>query len=119
MHGNQMLALPFASKVGGLLFNAIDLFVIGTWNYYSANCLLRCLEYLLEISDIVNKVAVVGSRGGQGRKDLDGEFGGGNGAAIPILHNGNGLKLRVECLGYGANNPVKETLATWQQQHQD
>jgi hypothetical protein len=77
--GTGTLALPFASKVGGLLFNAIGLFVIGAWNYYSANCLLRCLEYLPEVDEIVNEVAVVGGGGGQGCENLDGKFGGGNG----------------------------------------
>ena len=36
----------FAAAKGGLLFNAIGLFFIGFWNYYAANCLLRCLPYL-------------------------------------------------------------------------
>jgi hypothetical protein len=41
-------------------------------------------------------------------KDLDGKFGGGNGITIPILHSGSGLKLQVERLGYGTNDPAKE-----------
>jgi hypothetical protein len=49
----------------------------------------------------------VGSGGGQGREDLDGEFGGGNGIAIPIPHGGNGSKPRVERLGYGATIPSR------------
>ena len=42
--GTGTLALPYASEVGGQLFNAIGLFAMGAWNYYSANCLLRCAE---------------------------------------------------------------------------
>lgn len=44
--GTGTLALPFAAEKGGLLFNIIGLLIIGLWNYYSANCLLRCLQYL-------------------------------------------------------------------------
>ena len=44
--GSGTLALPYAATVGGLLFNIIGLFLIGLWNYYSSNCLLRCLDYL-------------------------------------------------------------------------
>ncbi len=115
--GTGTLALPSASAVGGLLFNDIGLFVIGAWNYYLADCLLRCPEYLPEVDDIVDEVAIVGGGGGQGRKNLDGKFGGGNGIAIPILHGGNSLKTQVDCLGYKTNNPVKEMSATWQWQH--
>jgi hypothetical protein len=117
--GTGTLALPFASEVGGLLFNAIGLFVIGAWNYYSADCLLRCLEYLPEVDDVVDEVAVVGGGGGRGREDLYGEFGGGDGIAVPILYGGNGLKPRVESLGYGTNDPVEETSATRRRRHHD
>ncbi len=62
--GTITLELLFESKVGGLLvFNVIVLFVIGVWNYYSANCLLRCLEYLPEVNDVVNEVTIVGGGG--------------------------------------------------------
>jgi hypothetical protein len=44
--GTGTLALPFAAQQGGLVFNAIGLGVIVVWNYYSADCLLRCLDYL-------------------------------------------------------------------------
>ncbi|KAL7535935.1 hypothetical protein ACHAXR_006822 [Thalassiosira sp. AJA248-18] len=44
--GTGTLALPFAAEKGGLVFNMVGLFFIGFWNYYSANCLLRCLQYL-------------------------------------------------------------------------
>jgi len=44
--GSGTLALPYAATVGGLLFNIIGLCLIGLWNYYSSNCLLRCLDYL-------------------------------------------------------------------------
>ena len=44
--GTGTLALPFAAQKGGLLFNGIGLGLIGLWNYLSANCLLRCLEYV-------------------------------------------------------------------------
>jgi amino acid permease len=37
--GTGTLALPYASQVGGLVFNALGLLLIGLWNYYSANCL--------------------------------------------------------------------------------
>ncbi len=72
--GTSTLALPSASAAGGLLFNAIVLFVISAWNYYSADCLLRCLEYLPEVYDIVDEVAVGGGSGGRGCKNLDGKF---------------------------------------------
>lgn len=53
--GTGTLALPFAATKGGLIFNMIGLFMIGLWNYYSANCLLRCLAYLPpQISDVVD-----------------------------------------------------------------
>jgi hypothetical protein len=114
--GTGTLALPFASQVGGLLSNAIGLFVIGAWNYYSADCLLRCLEYLPEVDGVVvDEVAVVavGGGGGRGREDLDGEVG-------AILRCGNGPMPRVERLGYGTNDPpVEETSATRRRQHHD
>lgn len=44
--GTGTLALPFAAQKGGLLFNLIGLGVVVVWNYYSADCLLRCLDYL-------------------------------------------------------------------------
>jgi amino acid permease len=62
--GTGTLALPFASTVGELLFNAIGPFVIGAWNYYSADCLLRCLEYLPEVGDVVDEVADISGGGG-------------------------------------------------------
>ena len=49
--GTGTLALPFAAEKGGLLFNAGGLFLIGLWNYYSAFCLLRCLEYFPHIDE--------------------------------------------------------------------
>ncbi len=44
--GTGTLALPFASQKGGLVFNAVGLGLIGLWNYFSACCLLGCLERL-------------------------------------------------------------------------
>ena len=110
--GTGTLALPFASQVGGLLSNAIGLFVIGAWNYYSADCLLRCLEYLPEVDGVVDEVAVVDGGGRRGREDLNDELG-------VILHCGNGPMPQVECLGYGTNHPVEETSATRRRQHHD
>ena len=49
--GTGTLALPFAATEGGLLFNIIGLLLIGIWNYYSANCLLRCMEYTIDSAD--------------------------------------------------------------------
>lgn len=50
--GTGTLALPFASQKGGLVFNVVGLGLIGLWNYYSACCLLRCLELLpVELRD--------------------------------------------------------------------
>ena len=112
--GTGTLALPFASEVGGLLFNAIGLFVIGVWNYYSADCLLRCLEYLPEVDGVVDEIAVVDGGGGgrRGREDLNDELG-------AILHCGIGPMPQVERLGYGTNDPVEETSATRRRQHHD
>lgn len=56
--GPGTLALPFAAENGGLIFNIIGLGSIGLWNYYSADCLLRCLEFLPQI-DVVNDAAEV------------------------------------------------------------
>lgn len=44
--GTGTLALPFAAQKGGLVFNMIGLGVIVVWNYYSADCLLKCLDHL-------------------------------------------------------------------------
>jgi hypothetical protein len=44
--GTGTLALPFAAQKGGLMFNMIGLGVIVVWNYYSADCLLGCLDYI-------------------------------------------------------------------------
>ena len=44
--GTGTLALPFAAQKGGLLFNIVGLGVVVVWNYYSADCLLRCLDYI-------------------------------------------------------------------------
>ena len=44
--GTGTLALPFAAEKGGLLFNVVGLGLIGLWNFYSADCLLRCCEFL-------------------------------------------------------------------------
>lgn len=44
--GTGTLALPFAAQKGGLAFNVVGLAAIVVWNYYSADCLLRCLDYL-------------------------------------------------------------------------
>mmetsp|Transcript_1619 Transcript_1619/g.3553 ORF Transcript_1619/g.3553 Transcript_1619/m.3553 type:complete len:513 (+) Transcript_1619:142-1680(+) len=54
--GPGTLALPFAAENGGLIFNIIGLASIGLWNYYSADCLLRCLKFLPQI-DVVNNDA--------------------------------------------------------------
>jgi len=48
--GTGTLALPYASQVGGLVFNALGLLMIGLWNYYSANCLMRCLDLIPPLS---------------------------------------------------------------------
>jgi len=54
--GSGTLALPYAATVGGLLFNIIGLCLIGLWNYYSSNCLLRCLDYLpTDYNDDINQ----------------------------------------------------------------
>ena len=44
--GTGCLALPYAAQQGGLIFNVIGLGAIVVWNYYSADCLLRCLDDL-------------------------------------------------------------------------
>jgi hypothetical protein len=44
--GTGTLALPFAAQKGGLVFNMIGLGVIVVWNYYSADCLLGCLDFI-------------------------------------------------------------------------
>ncbi|KAL7488907.1 hypothetical protein ACHAW6_014500 [Cyclotella cf. meneghiniana] len=44
--GTGTLALPFAAQKGGLVFNMVGLGVIVVWIYCSADCLLRCLDYL-------------------------------------------------------------------------
>ena len=44
--GTGTLALPYAAQEGGLIFNMVGLGVIVVWNYYCANCLLKCLDYL-------------------------------------------------------------------------
>eukprot|EP00804_Cyclotella_cryptica_P015056 CCRYP_000631-RA/>CCRYP_000631-RA protein AED:0.06 eAED:0.06 QI:187/1/1/1/0/0/3/610/412 len=49
--GTGTLALPFAAQKGGLVFNMVGLGVIVVWNYYSADCLLRCLDYLPQKTD--------------------------------------------------------------------
>ena len=48
--GTGTLALPYAAQVGGLVFNALGLLIIGLWNYYSANCLMRCLDLIPPLS---------------------------------------------------------------------
>jgi amino acid permease len=53
--GTGTLALPFAAEKGGLFFNVPGLFFIGLWNYYSANCLLRCLEYIPQVDEAGGK----------------------------------------------------------------
>ena len=45
--GTGTLALPYAAEKGGLLFNMIGLALIAVWNYYCANCVLRCRDYCL------------------------------------------------------------------------
>ena len=60
--GTGTLALPFAAEKGGILFNLIGLFFIGLWNYYSANCLLRCLEYLPDGAHSKDDVGLEGER---------------------------------------------------------
>mmetsp|Transcript_37966 Transcript_37966/g.66558 ORF Transcript_37966/g.66558 Transcript_37966/m.66558 type:complete len:468 (-) Transcript_37966:117-1520(-) len=59
--GTGTLALPFAAEKGGLALNVLGLGLIGLWNYYSANCLLRCVEYLPDIDAVDVKGAVRGS----------------------------------------------------------
>mmetsp|Transcript_12059 Transcript_12059/g.25686 ORF Transcript_12059/g.25686 Transcript_12059/m.25686 type:complete len:443 (-) Transcript_12059:427-1755(-) len=59
--GTGTLALPFAAEKGGLLLNAVGLGLIGLWNYYSAKCLLRCLDNLPQIDEVKD-----GRRGGEG-----------------------------------------------------
>jgi amino acid permease len=44
--GTGTLALPFASERGGLVFNAVGLFLIGAWDYYMSLLLLGCLDLL-------------------------------------------------------------------------
>lgn len=44
--GTGTLALPFASEKGGLILNIIGLALIAAWNYYCANCVLRCRDCL-------------------------------------------------------------------------
>lgn len=51
--GTGTLALPFAAQKGGLVFNVLGLGVIVVWNYYSACCLLRCLEYIPDNVDAI------------------------------------------------------------------
>lgn len=108
--GTGTLALPFASEVGGLLFNAIGLFAIGAWNYYSANCLLRCLEYLPPPAAVA--VGSLGGRGidrvdevGVGERGGDSDDGGGFGGDgdIAILRRG---KPGARPLGYGTDDFV-------------
>lgn len=42
--GTGTLALPFAAEKGGLLLNMVGLAFIALWNYYCANCVLRCSD---------------------------------------------------------------------------
>ena len=44
--GTGTLALPFAAEKGGLLFNVMGLALVALWNYYCANCILRCRDLL-------------------------------------------------------------------------
>jgi amino acid permease len=44
--GTGTLALPFAAEKGGLVFNVIGLALIALWNYYCANCVIRCRDCL-------------------------------------------------------------------------
>lgn len=60
--GTGTLALPFAADKGGLLFNLIGLFLIGSWNYYSANCILRCSQHIPKL-----KTGVVNGGGNEQR----------------------------------------------------
>jgi hypothetical protein len=69
--GTGTLALPYASERGGLLFNALGLLAVGAWNYYSANCLLRCAE-LISYPDETGVVVVVIDDGEEGVANLDG-----------------------------------------------
>ena len=50
--GTGTLALPYAAQQGGLVFNVIGLGAIVVWNYYSADCLLRCLDHLPRDRDV-------------------------------------------------------------------
>ena len=47
--GTGTLALPFAAEKGGLIFNVVGLALIAVWNYYCANCVLRCRDCLPRI----------------------------------------------------------------------
>eukprot|EP00986_Skeletonema_menzelii_P002585 scaffold705_cov86-Skeletonema_menzelii.AAC.1 len=49
--GTGTLALPFAAEKGGLLFNVVGLALIAIWNYYCANCVLRCRDCLPQTSN--------------------------------------------------------------------
>ena len=55
--GTGTLALPFAAQKGGLVLNMLGLAAIAIWNYYSADCLLRCLEYIPDSPDPMNELA--------------------------------------------------------------
>lgn len=44
--GTGTLALPFAAEKGGLIFNLIGLALIAGWNYYCADCVIRCHDCL-------------------------------------------------------------------------
>ena len=81
--GTGTLALPYASEKGGLLFNALGLFAVGAWNYYSANCLLRCAELIAHMHnmpgddddcdpDETGVIVVVVVDEGEGVANLDG-----------------------------------------------
>jgi hypothetical protein len=115
--GTGTLALPYASEVGGLVFNALGLLVICGWNYYSANCLLRCLEYLPNVED--DRID-----GGEADPHDDDELVDDyddDGIAIHtrLFVEGNAIERKGGVrLGYGTNDPVdhRTTLETTQGQ---
>ena len=72
--GTGTLALPFAAKQGGLLFNVLGLALITLWNIYAVNRLLKCIEYIQKYEEIDGVVSEgdAGNRNGvKTNKKLD------------------------------------------------
>lgn len=111
--GTGTLALPYASEVGGLLFNALGLLVICGWNYYSANCLLRCLEYLPNVEDDVEDRIGGGDDDPYDDDEFVDDYDDDDIAIRPRLTVGRMGDVR---LGYGTNDIVdhRTTLETTQ-----